>query len=863
MSLITERYEAGKLQSACCNCHRQQLEALSPENFDKHQRGSADEGWWKVTVNVPRCRACYPNVFSYVSEAFLNTIGVDYSTTVELCFTYEQMRALSASAAVGAVAGAPDRVQNGNIQLANARVNPERKKDQLYSQALFEIWPWVASLMATDDTSLQARICSPHTMLCGAKSGTLRNREWIPNPKALLNKTTAICPSVMATLKLGTCAWAYLANCTPVYDPANVTKEDKNVLAVKYGPTSRDSVFYESTPDNAQKAIKERIVDKYVPFNMTDDDRVELSRVTEQMVQEVLHSNAPERICEWLLFGDYKSNKWAKERQEMRINILMWTYLPHYQFTAAIKLEPMPDGKPPRMIIADGDSGAVMSSMIIGVMELYYTRYYKHQNIKGCSKSKRMYDICNSARERDPTCRGTYTGAPTGSTAGGMIYMKGFMLENDGSAWDTCCSQILRDLTENRLFDAFFEKLKHFVVPLNQFYQPRRMANLAKNLKLSVSCKKVNLCNEMSKTVNMGSSAWSQTKQNSTTQDDAELEQARQVLKKSTFKVIDSIRRSGDRGTSLFNWIINRICWAWVIAGSDADAINAVNGKCFTDIFGNRRRFKWWFEGDDSLIWLTGPEFTEKQMDELAARWTKLGHRPKLYQRTEGQVAEFCGWKVVVDAHGLDVTTAVPDVPRLLNNCFYTTSKVAIAFAMNDIWRIPNYTEWYSHLDDGQKRTAFLAAFGREIAPAIIAKASSIADRVPTIATWLLKCADEVMPKNLGDEVFTRDELFRMPEGHFRELLPEWWDVDDPDSILDQRWENFVDIVRRKVSNSIANDGVALEAKLALKHQWVKSTTGWNTFCEALDHVTLSTSDEDFRAILPKGMGGNLVEGWY
>ena len=72
-----------------------------------------------------------------------------------------------------------------------------------------------------------------------------------------------------------------------------------------------------------------------------------------------------------------------------------------------------------------------------------------------------------------------------------------------------------------------------------------------------------------------------------------------------------------------------------------------------------KRRFKFGFGGDDSCLWLIGRQLTPAELEVLESHWALLGHRPKLFMRKNGDVAEFCGWKIVVDDTGLDETTAV------------------------------------------------------------------------------------------------------------------------------------------------------------------------------------------------------------
>lgn len=737
--------------------------------------------------------------------------GVDNTQVVKLCFTATQYSEASTAAPVGAVTDAKGVVHNGNIQLANMRsnnvVNANIGRDTLYKQAVFEIWPYITSLIASGDADIST--FTNGWACCGGRTSVLREKQYVylmenvlPERRKLLAEPSNVGPTVDEQI-YGPAIASSLQNVKLIVDKDTVegTATMDDALAVQFIPTSEDRAFHTSTTEKVGEAIEERINKKFVPFDMTDQDRAELESLTNALCEEIKLSPSIEKIASWLLFGDLKSKKWSISRAEMALNCLMWRLLPEYQFTAAIKLEPMPKGKAPRMLIADGDAGAVMSALTIGVLERYLCKYHKHKTIKGMPKAKRMAAICREAFEMKDSAEAH----------------EAFMLENDGSAWDTCCSSILRNLTENGLLDVMFDKLYHFFVPYNWYQAPRKKADRATMHTLCVKTNKVKL------------DAW----RNGCNFSQAE---AAKIMCRKDFKIkILSIRRSGDRGTSILNFVVNLICWAWVLSGESGHSIVHQNGKVVHDVFGTKRRFKIWLEGDDSLLWLTGRPFLKAELEELEARWTKLGHRPKLFMRRDGDVAEFCGWKICVNKYGLDESTAVPDVPRLLKNAGYSTSKEAVTAAIEG---------------DGM-------TFGRVVGPALLARAGSIAARTPTVARWLVKLSQDLGVKHdIGDHEFSRDDVYKLGTDDMTELLPEFWKNDDPEKILDIRYETFSDGVLREISNSVSSGGVSAEADLALKHGWVKTKSEWYTFASCLEAVGVGTSDADFRSIIPHGMKG-------
>lgn len=813
MATVTVRPSASKECTLCWQCHWQLLEALSEKEFRADRRYGEDEGFWRVPIAVGKCVGCEAcvDVGTWVGEKILALCGTRHSKVFDICLTAQQMAEATTCAPVGAVTGAKEPTHNGNVQLCNMRANSITKgdigRDTLYKQAVFEVWPYLTTLMTSSDAN-HVPVEDRGVTCCGGRQSTIRCREYV-----YVKRRRRVCdeppvdpsgPTADEQIHGGTMPGSGpggdLPNVKYVADAHHEgVVEHADVLAVKFAPTTADRKFYANTPENIKQAVKGRITDVYQPFELTSTERDELTAITDSLCDDIRKSDSIERIASWLLFGNIKSTKWTLSRAEMALNVLMWRLNPEYEFKAAIKLEPMPNGKDPRMLIADGDSGAVMSALSVGVLERYYCKYHKHRTIKGKPKADRMAEICKEAFERQHS---------------GEAY-EAFMMENDGSAWDACCRSILRDLTENKIIAAVVDKLWHFFVPYNWFQPARKAADTKKQFKVAVATNKVSVVQY--------------TKSMQYTQDDL----AKVICKKAVHIRFDAIRRSGDRGTSILNFIINLICWSWVLCGPEGPKMAAPNTKVVVDVFGSRRRLKIWLEGDDSLLWLTGALFSQAQIDFLTDRWKKLGHRPKLFLRTVGDVAEFCGWKIYVTKYGLDETTATPDVPRMLKNLGYSTAKEAVQAAQrNDV-----------------------EGFGRVVAPALVARAGSIAPRCPTVARWLMNLAYGMCKEyQLTDAQFSRDDMFRLGADDMNELLPEWWKDDDPAKLCACKYESFLGKVSTDISNAVASGQITVEADLAIKHGWVNTAKEWFEFAHALNMVNTGTPDELFRSIVPPGM---------
>lgn len=385
-----------------------------------------------MSIVVDRCEACQPPLCTRMAESCASFFGSDNSSAFEICLTASQYAEAITSTMVGAVVEAKEIVQQGNIQLANMRGNSivgekaDIGEDTVYKTALFEVWPYVTALLSSDEAN-KPRF-DPGCCCCPVRTALLREpAKFIYTRKRHIDQLRertilpAVNPKTADEQIYGTTGVeSTIEGVTYVTDEGtkDTQKTSDDALGIKFGPVTKDKKFFANTPANVQQAVDERITEKHVDFDMTDEQRKELEDITNVFCDELRDSEQVTRIASWLLFGDLKSKKWKIERAEMALNVLMWQLNPDFQFNAAIKLEAMPDGKPPRMLIADGDAGAVMSALTIGVLERYLSKYYKHRMIKGKPKAKRMMEICREAFEMKNDSEA----------------WEAFMMENDGSA---------------------------------------------------------------------------------------------------------------------------------------------------------------------------------------------------------------------------------------------------------------------------------------------------------------------------------------------------------------------------------------------------------------------------------------------
>lgn len=84
---------------------------------------------------------------------------------------------------------------------------------------------------------------------------------------------------------------------------------------------------------------------------------------------------------------------WSQQRFENAFEQLLQQYNPTFKLTAKVKVEPMPAGKPPRLLIADSDSGQIMALLTIHMMEMMIFNKYKSRSIKKRARKAALHDV--------------------------------------------------------------------------------------------------------------------------------------------------------------------------------------------------------------------------------------------------------------------------------------------------------------------------------------------------------------------------------------------------------------------------------------------------------------------------------------
>ncbi|APG78120.1 RNA-dependent RNA polymerase [Beihai weivirus-like virus 12] len=826
MAVVSERPSVSSVP-LCPTCHRQHLDKLSEEAA--WDRASKDESHVVcVKFHVRKCAFCTDVDIncrrSFFSRFTPRTAHSGDSVLCEVHMTHQELRIARDAVGASLYSEAPSRVGNSNLHLSGMRLD-RKYEDTEMVWARDVVFPAVAIAMhrsrETPVFSLGASIF-PRLRKLRLESETGSKRWfWIRASQHMTLECLRFCPRRVEQPTEE--VYAPVATITPdpgytftrfdgvdraatrqregwdlmaskvfgvdlMTDAAGNPTLGDNILAVRHLPFFARKIFFDTLPRNIAAAIAGRI-ENVPPMQMTDDEQAELRGVTEAL-SICLRRDAKmiREIVTVLTLGDWKSKKWTITRSKTTLEQLRQRYNPTYQFKGQIKLEPSKPGKPPRLIIADGDYGQVMAWTIIATLERWIFKRYNHRSIKGVCKSDAMKRLIkNTAQFRPSTGRST-TREPV------------MVLENDGSAWDACMSVALRALTENVLMQEVHDITKDLFI-MESHWQPERLrANKVKTLSLSVAAK-------------------------FNCYDEHVPDDVRNALAagKTYKEVIAAIRRSGCRGTSVLNFLANMILWCWVLGGKDGSRLMESNGQKFTDVFGVVRFVRMMFEGDDSLLTLTGARFTPEQVAQLSARWTKLGHRPKLFVRAPGDQAEFTGYKFLVDEHGLVPDSEVPDLPRLLGNVSYCHNRGAVDAAVK-----------------GDE-----AALHRAVDPGLLSRAYTIARKAPTVARWLYNQVKST------DLTFSNDDRVRLDDD-LGDVLPELWKgTDGTEKMLEQAisWQTFVERVESEIS---AGEAAGFdEAGFAYAHGWCTSTEQWNDFLIALGAITRGTDSVVVGRVLP------------
>ena len=392
------------------------------------------------------------------------------------------------------------------------------------------------------------------------------------------------------------------------------------IVGALVGPCQVKPNVYAKTANNLQAAINERIIKKARKPNLDGLDRTRVGSVIKTAMSRHARRGvfSTELVQQWatdnLDLEACKSKKWNTARFANALSNLYAQEHPVMHHKADIKLENMPEGKAPRMLIADGDEGQLMALAVVKCFEDLLYHHFEARSIKHTAKRAAMTRVVGQLKK-------------AGAKA----------IEGDGSAWDTTCNCLIRQLIENPVLRHIWKILAEFGVIPETWMAEHQAACEKKQLRLFFKNKfEVMTC------------------------------------------TIDAIRRSGHRGTSCLNWWINFVMWVTSVFREPSRFLDCAI-RTGLDLTGRKR---WWngcFEGDDSLCTMDPPMCINDALSAIFEKfWSDAGFNMKIVYCDKR--ATFCGWHIGCDDGELNEFRC-PELPRALANSGVSVSPTAVQAA--------------------------------------------------------------------------------------------------------------------------------------------------------------------------------------
>lgn len=430
------------------------------------------------------------------------------------------------------------------------------------------------------------------------------------------------------------------------------------VEAVRYGPILEQPRIFSDTRKNHEAAIQERQEKKWLMCTLNQEDRKEIGRFVQLACGTYQGKDvracseyamfSRERIREWaydhLHIDDLRSHKWSEARFRQSLEALSENAFPNFKITCSIKREPMGDKKPPRILLADGDSGQVMALIVVRCME--------HLMFKMPHPSAKRTTIANT-NPGVQGARGAAVDYPEGWASKSAIKgqpkrvaaeriaarLKGlYGLEADGSAWDACCSWDIRQM-------VLFPVLDHLITHLCEYaVVPKSWLEAYKRV-----------------------SSDKQTRLNRKPRIDA-------LFLEKIDLVIAAITRSGAGDTSVGNRWLNDVLNSIAFARNNWKLLDP-RTEVVTDRTGADRRVRKAEEGDDQVAGSSEP-YGPELMNHVSSFWLRAGYHMKFKNSIGSTYLTFVGFRYALH-EGRFTGACMPDLPRLMKKVGLTTSAEA------------------------------------------------------------------------------------------------------------------------------------------------------------------------------------------
>lgn len=282
-----------------------------------------------------------------------------------------------------------------------------------------------------------------------------------------------------------------------------VDLDTKQIVGVLTAPTPKMPNVYNNSSANARAAKRERLDKKARPYTGTKADQKKIGKLVGEACGTKSNRAifSEKRIKKWaeetFHMEDIKSGKWSNKRLEDSLTNLFKQAYPKMNLKCQVKLEPMQEGKPPRLLIADGDDGQLMALVVVKCFEDLLFEWFEDKSIKHASKRKAVKRTVKNLTKKGAR-----------------------LIEGDGSAWDTTNNASIRSQVENPVLRHIMQVLTPYGVVPAQWHEEHLKCCEKKQLKLFFQ---------------------------------KNMDKMRMT--------IDAIRRSGHRGTSCLNWWENFVNW--------------------------------------------------------------------------------------------------------------------------------------------------------------------------------------------------------------------------------------------------------------------------------------------------------------
>lgn len=393
----------------------------------------------------------------------------------------------------------------------------------------------------------------------------------------------------------------------------------EKVLAHQIGPDLIPTEVFQSTKENIKAGLAKRV--KPLPFQAGKLLTRKIDKTVSSMIVNVFPAA---KIRKWREehpeFQEMKSKKWNCERfRQAWIECLSDTVVKiEQEFQIKINEALPAKGKAPRPIIQTGDKGQILMMLPVKCFEELLFEYFEQASIKHVSKDDAMARVAKH-----------------------LAVKGGNVVEGDGSAWDACCNATIRGMTENRVIEHIIEVLGEDAEVPHGWMR---------------AC-----LNDMKKQEIKGK---------------AKVDNRKYATPLKV--IISSIRQSGHRGTSAFNYFINLVCWLSVVCRSPENMIKKVRvgGKMllpenYVSANDNKvYKLRYSFEGDDSAL-ATTEILDSEVVEEL---WQSMGFRMKL--KFASDFFTFTGYDFLLK-NGLPTGTRCPEIPRNIASSSWTCSAEA------------------------------------------------------------------------------------------------------------------------------------------------------------------------------------------